>query len=70
MSLGQTFVALSRVRNYKDFLIEPFPRERLEISAKSESLRPRLEEESRLKIVIDETLMGHIDIINSTDNNF
>jgi hypothetical protein len=29
-SLGLTFVALSRVKSYKDFLIEPFTLERLE----------------------------------------
>ena len=55
-SLGLTFVALSRVKNYKDFLIEPLSLDRLAKISKSLSLKPRLEEEKRVDIIIKNTL--------------
>ena len=50
------FVALSRVKNYKDFLIEPLSLDRLAKISKSLSLKPRLEEEKRVDIIIKNTL--------------
>ena len=46
-SLGLTFVSLSRLKNIKDFLIVPFPFDRLSKIKNSASLIPRLEEEKR-----------------------
>ena len=50
-SLGLTSVALSRVKNYKDFLIEPFCRDRFKKISKTSSLFPRLEEENRINLL-------------------
>ena len=58
-SLGLTFVALSRVKSYKDFLIEPFARERLEKISKSISLFPRLNEENRILSIVNNTLIKY-----------
>ena len=55
MSLGLTYVALSRLRNFKDFLIKPFSLERLKKLSKSKSLEPRLAEEIRLDALIKST---------------
>jgi ATP-dependent DNA helicase PIF1 len=55
-SLGLAFVALSRVKNYKDFLIEPFPLNRLTKIKNSNSLKPRVNEEKRMQIIVEKTL--------------
>jgi hypothetical protein len=55
MSLGLTYVALSRLKNFKDFLIKPFSLERLKKLSQSKSLKPRLDEELRLDVLIKET---------------
>jgi len=54
-SLGLTFVALSRVKNYKDFLIEPFSLDRLKNISKSISLKPRQDEEKKIEIICKKT---------------
>jgi ATP-dependent exoDNAse (exonuclease V) alpha subunit len=48
-TLGLTFVALSRLSNYKDFLIYPFTLDRLIKISESTCLKPRLDEEKRIK---------------------
>ena len=55
-SLGLAFVALSRVKNHKDFLIQPFPLERLTKIKKSSSLEPRINEETRIEKIVQKTL--------------
>ena len=55
MSLGLTYVALSRLKNFKDFLIKPFSLERLKKLSQSKSLKPRLDEELRVDVLIKET---------------
>jgi ATP-dependent DNA helicase PIF1 len=61
-SLGLTFVALSRVKNYKDFLIEAFCRDRLEKISQSSSLGPRLKEEARIEKILSNTKRNHSNI--------
>ena len=56
MSLGLTYVALSRLKNFKDFLIKPFSLERLQKLSNSKALKPRLDEEKRLDLLIQNTL--------------
>ena len=55
-TLGLTYVALSRLRNFKDFLIMPFSLERLEKLNSSSSLQPRLHEEARIKNLTQKTV--------------
>lgn len=55
-SLGLAFVALSRVKTYKDFLIQPFSLERLTKIKNSASLAPRVKEEKRIKSIVEKTL--------------
>ena len=64
MSLGLTFVALSRMKNINDFILKPFPLERLQKISKSISLPPRLSEEIRLNKLTVETLFNNRDLIN------
>jgi hypothetical protein len=52
MSLGLTNVALSRLKNFHNFLNMPFSLERLQKLSKSKSNIPRLEEEIRLDSLI------------------
>ena len=63
MSLGLTYVALSRLKNFHDFLIMPFALERLQKLNKSKSLVPRLEEEKRLELLTQNTLKKYFNII-------
>ena len=58
-SLGLTYVALSRLRNFNDFSIMPFSLERLEKLSQSKCLKPRLDDETRIN-----------EIVNNTYNNF
>ena len=55
-SLGLAFVALSRVKNHRDFLIKPFSLERLTKIKKSSSLEPRINEEKRIEKIVYKTL--------------
>jgi ATP-dependent exoDNAse (exonuclease V) alpha subunit len=55
-SLGLTFVALSRVRHISHLAIQPCSYERLRKIRDSISLRPRQEEEQRLRILAEQTL--------------
>jgi ATP-dependent DNA helicase PIF1 len=55
-TLGISFVALSRVKNYKDFLIQPFPLDRLTKIKNSKLLNERVNEEIRIKEIVDITL--------------
>jgi hypothetical protein len=48
-SLGQTFVQISRFKKLNQFLIQPFPFDRLQKIAKSNCLPGRIEEEKILK---------------------
>ena len=59
MSLGLTYVALSRLKNFHNFLIMPFSLERLQKLSKSKSLIPRLEEEIRLDSLNQNTLTNY-----------
>ena len=54
-SLGVTFVALSRVKNYKDFIIAPFSLEHLQKIAQVSNIKPRIEEEKRIGKIIKKT---------------
>ena len=54
-SLGLTFVALSRLKNFNDFLILPFSCERLNKISESTSLKPRLKEETRINLIVNIT---------------
>ena len=54
-SLGLTFVALSRLKNFSDFLISPFTLERLNKIGESASLKPRLDEEIRILLIVNKT---------------
>ena len=63
MSLGLTYVALSRLKNFKDFLIKPFSLERIQMLSKSKSLKPRLEEENRLDLLIKNTLEKFFNVV-------
>jgi hypothetical protein len=54
-NLGTTFVQLSRFRSIDDFLIKPFPFDRLTKIALSKSLAPRIKEESRLQTLYMQT---------------
>ena len=56
MSLGITFVALSRVRKFTDFLIKPFCLDRLIKIKNSIMLKPRQDEEKRIENLITLTL--------------
>ena len=58
-SLGLMYVALSRLKCFKDFLIQPFTLERLQKLSKSTSLKPRQNEELRIKNIIKKTLDDH-----------
>jgi hypothetical protein len=55
-SLGLTFVALSRLKKFTDFLIQPFSLERLQKLSQSTMLKPRLEEEKRIKEIENKTV--------------
>ena len=56
MSLGITFVALSRVRKFTDFLIKSFCLDRLIKIKNSIMLKPRQDEEKRIEYLIIQTL--------------
>ena len=48
ISLDLTFQGLSRVKNYKDFMMIPFSRDRLAKIKKSKGLEPGKYEEERM----------------------
>jgi ATP-dependent exoDNAse (exonuclease V) alpha subunit len=54
-TLGLTYVALSRLRNFNDFLIMPFSLERLQKFSNSKCLQPRLLEETRINDLVKST---------------
>ena len=47
----ETYVALSRLRHIKDFLIKPFPYDRIEKIKNSSALNARITEECRLRVL-------------------
>ncbi len=55
-TLGLTFVAQSRVKNVNDFLIHPFPLDRLTRIKNSSLLEGRVKEENRLNNIVKNTL--------------
>ena len=57
-SLGLIFVALSRVKKFKDFIINSFPLDRISKIKDSTSLKPRVLEEKRKETLIDKTKTG------------
>ena len=61
-SLGQTFVQISRFKKLTDFLVQPFPFDRLQKIATSELLPKRILEESKLTKKFENTLQkyGHL----------
>ena len=58
-SLGITFVALSRVKNYKDFIIAPFSLERLQKISQFSNLKPRIEEENGIDKIFKKTVVNY-----------
>ncbi|CAF0886973.1 unnamed protein product [Brachionus calyciflorus] len=62
-SLGLTFVALSRLKNINDFIIVPFPYDRLTKIKNSINLIPRLNEEKRLNELIEKTLLNFKELL-------
>ena len=52
---GMSYVALSRVRNLSSIVIEPITFDRLKCIGKSETLKYRLNEETRLKAIAKRT---------------
>jgi hypothetical protein len=48
-------VALNRLKNFEDFLIEPFSFDRLTKIAQSSSMLPRKVEEQRIKMLCEHT---------------
>ena len=54
-TLGITFVALSRVKNVKDFLIHPFPLDRLTKILNSKMLEIRVNVEKRIYQIVNKT---------------
>ena len=58
-SLVITFVALSRVKNYKDFMIEPFSLERLHKLSLLKNLNPRVVEEIRISEILNKTITNY-----------
>ena len=63
-TLGLTFVALSRVRKFSDFIIKPFTLQRLNKIRESSCLMLRKNEEERVKIICSRTLNGNINLLN------
>ena len=63
------YVALSRLKCFKDFLIQPFTLERLQKLSKSTSLKPRQNEELRIKNIIKKTLDDHFQRLMNYKNN-
>ena len=57
-------MALSRLKNYKDFLIQPFTLERLQSISRSTCLKPRIDEEKRLKEMSVKTLRNFSHLID------
>jgi ATP-dependent DNA helicase PIF1 len=55
-TLGMSYVALSRVKNFSDFLIEPFPLDRFLKIKQSSALNERTTEENRINTIISQTL--------------
>ena len=54
-TLGMSYVALSRVKNFSDFLIEPFPLDRFLKIKQSSALNERTTEENRINTIISQT---------------
>ena len=63
-SLVQTFVQISRFKKLKDFLVQPFPFDRLQKISKSESLPGRISEETILQKKFTNTLIEHAHLLN------
>ena len=63
-TLGLTFVALSRVKNVNDFLIHPFPLDRLTRIKNSSLLEGRVKEENRLNNIVKNTLSEYHSLFN------
>ena len=53
---GLSFVALSRVKSYKDFLIKPMALDRLSKIKTSDLLKKRKKEEDRINKLVNDTL--------------
>ena len=62
-SLGLAFVALSRVKHYSDFLIQPFPLERLTKIKNWVCLKPRVAEEKRIDGLVQKTLHKYVELL-------
>ena len=54
---GMTYVALNRVRNLSDLVLEPLTFERLQARRKSPNLQYRISEEHRLDKLSQKTLL-------------
>ncbi len=62
-TLGLTFVALSRLKKFKDFLIEPFSLDRLKKNSKSASLETRQREERRIQELVEITKKNFLHLL-------
>ncbi len=62
-SLGLAFVALSRVKKFNDFLIQPFTLDRLTKIKNSTSLAPRVKEEKRKHTVVEKTINKYSNLL-------
>jgi hypothetical protein len=69
-SLGMSFVAFSRVKNYKDYLVEPFSLERFLKIKESSTLQARNVEENRINNIVDETLTRFNYLLNFRNEKF
>ena len=63
-TLGLTFVALLRVKNVNDFLIHPFPLDRLTRIKNSSLLEGWVKEENRLNNIVKNTLSKYHSLFN------
>ena len=61
---GMSYVALSRVRNLSSIVIEPITFDRLKCIGKSETLKYRLNEETRIKTIAKRTSANTLGKLN------
>jgi ATP-dependent DNA helicase PIF1 len=68
-NLGSSYVQLTRFKNISSFLIMPFSFSRITKQIKnSKALKPRMEEEKRLKHLANQTLQKYKHILNLIEN--
>ena len=65
MTLCLTFIALTRLKKFKDFIIKPFTMKCLNKISQSTSFKTRLEEKLRISGIIDKTILLFLFFYNS-----